>query len=695
MNRRIIWKKVLSGALCALLAASVMPMSALAAEDGLGLITAVSEAVDAAEPVEAEITAEAAQESETLRSASGALGTNLAWALSEDGVLTISGTGEMPYCEMESQIPWKNYRFDIQKVVVEEGVTTVGPFAFYNCYLLKEVTLPDTVRVIERHAFDSCRNLVSVELPESLTEVGVVAFYECQALEELVFPASVKTLAKDAFMGCYGLTSVTFLGALPAIDATAFRYVTTTCYYPDGDAQWIANGLNDYGGTLTWKPLSEKPGPGDDPVVREDACGDDLTWTLTAGGTLTVYGTGPMWDYAATDTAPWYGEDVKKVIVEEGVTAVGAYAFYDSWELTEVSLPDTLETIRDSSFHNCPILPSVTIPESVTTIGEKAFYVCESLQEITIPDSVTSLGREAFKYCAALKSVTLGDGLPYVIEGAFCECDSLTDVTIGGNITKIYSEAFAGCDSLKEVTIPARITLIVMGNNDFPAGAFSDCGALENIYVEAGNSDYCDLDGVVYTGDMTALVCCPAGKTGAMTVPATVEEIGHSAFYGCDRLTGIGLPNSVDTIGVYAFCDCDRLASLNIPASVTYISSRAFYDCDGLTEVRFRGTIHPTMSWDSFEYTVATGYYPEGAEDWELYLSRLSVGGYRGEITWTPYTLQNYDMNGDGATDGRDLVRLMRHVIGLESVAVSLGDLNGDKTIDVLDVIRLVRHLAG
>lgn len=188
VNRRMIWKEVLAGVLCALLAASAMPMNAFAAEDGLGLITAVSEAVEAAGPVEAEITAEAAQESETLRSASGALGTNLAWALSEDGVLTISGTGEMPYCEMESQIPWKNYRFDIQKVVVEEGVTTVGPFAFYNCYLLKEVTLPDTVYVIERHAFDSCRNLVSVELPESLTEVGVVAFYECQALEELVSP---------------------------------------------------------------------------------------------------------------------------------------------------------------------------------------------------------------------------------------------------------------------------------------------------------------------------------------------------------------------------------------------------------------------------------------------------------------------------------------------------------------------------
>lgn len=693
MNRVGFLKKVLALILCVMLAASIMPVSALAAEDALELIAAVSDAVEAAEPVEAEVTAEAEQESETLRAASGSLGTNMTWSLSDDGVLTISGAGEMPYCEMESQVPWKNYRFDIQKVVVEEGITSVGPYAFYGCYLLKEVTLPKSVTVICRHAFDSCRNLVSVELPENLTEVGVLAFYECQALEELVFPASVTTLSKDAFKGCEALESVAFLGALPDIDATAFRYVTTTCYYPDGDAGWISNGLNDYGGTLTWKPLSEKPAPGDDPVVREDACGDDLTWTLTEGGTLTISGTGPMWDYTTSDPAPWYGETVKKLVVEEGVTAIGNYAFYDGWYLADVSLPDTLKTICEGGFFNCPVLTEITIPDSVTTIGKKAFSFCKALREIDIPDSVTSLGEEAFKYCESLTRVVLGDGLPYVSEGVFSECESLVDITFGSGITKIYSEAFAECDSLREVTIPARITLVVMGSSNYPAGAFSACRSLENIYVEDGNEDYCDLDGVVYSKDMTTLVCCPAGKTGAVTVPATVEEIGRSAFYGCDKLTEIDLSNAVENIGTYALCDCDSLTCLEFPASLTYISTRAVYDCGALEEVWFLSMNCPTMSWDSFEYTTATAYYPQNVGDWEQYLP-FSVGGYRGEITWVGYIRQSYDVDGNGLEDSRDLVCLMKHIVGAQTADVSRCDLNGDGDVDILDVIRLANKIA-
>lgn len=703
VNKLKIAKRILSFILCLVMSASMLPLSALAAEDAAALIVTVEEAMEAAastesvstaESVDMDVTAEAEQESEPLLAASGNLGTSMKWSLSNDGVLTISGTGEMPYCEMESQVPWKSYRFNIEKVVVEEGVTSVGPFAFYGCRLLKEVTLPDSVTVIYTHAFHDCGNLLSINLPGSLREIGVLAFADCSSLEEVTFPTTLKTLRTDAFFGCYGLESITFPGELPAIDATAFRYVTATAYYPDGDADWIANGLNDYGGTLTWKPLGEKPGPGDDPVVEEDACGDNLTWTLTEGGVLTISGSGPMWSYTETSPGPWYGEKVKKVVVEEGVTTIGAYAFYDSWWLTEVSLPDSLATIGNSAFHNCPVLPAITIPESVTTIGEWAFYVCESLQEITIPDSVTSLGREAFKYCTALTTVNLGDGLTNVVEGVFCECDSLVNITLGSGITKIYSEAFAECDSLTEVIIPARITLIVMGINGYSAGAFSACRALENIYVEAGNADYCSVDGVLYTGDMSTLVCVPAGRGGAFAVPSSVTEIGHSAFYGCNKLTEIRFSEALDSIASYALYDCDGLTGLDFPAALTDIDSRAVYDCDGLTEVWFRGANHPTMSRDSFEYTTATGYYPQGVGDWELYLPRLSVGGYGGKITWVGYTQLSYDISGEGVVDGCDLVLLMKHVIGLETANSARCNLNGDGAVDILDVIHMVRHLA-
>ena len=181
-------------------------------------------------------------------------------------------------------------------------------------------------------------------------------------------------------------------------------------------------------------------------------CGTNLTWTLDDAGTLTISGTGAMYDYDWGD-APWYSRrsSVKKVMIADGVTTIGDSAFYDCSSLTSVTIPDSVTTIGRYAFYDCTSLTSVTIPDSVTTIGSFAFSYCTSLTGVTIPDSVTTIGASAFFVCYRLTSVTIGNSVTTIGDYAFYDCDSLTGVTIPDSVTTIGNYAFASCTSLTDV----------------------------------------------------------------------------------------------------------------------------------------------------------------------------------------------------------------------------------------------------
>ena len=121
--------------------------------------------------------------------------------------------------------------------------------------------------------------------------------------------------------------------------------------------------------------------------------GSNLTWTLDSEGLLTIGGTGAMKDYSDVyyNCAPWKYREIKKVVIDNGVTSIGSYAFYDCDYLASVIIPNSVTCIGNGTFYDCTSLASVTIPNSVTSIGDDAFRACRSLASITIPDSVTSI----------------------------------------------------------------------------------------------------------------------------------------------------------------------------------------------------------------------------------------------------------------------------------------------------------------
>ena len=279
-------------------------------------------------------------------------------------------------------------------------------------------------------------------------------------------------------------------------------------------------------------------------MITFNAIHAEITWNLSDDGTLTISGT-DMPDYYGADSwwftspSPWSSqrEKIKKIVIENGVTRIGSYAFYGCSRLTSVTIGNSVTNIGNEVFRNCSNLRNITIPESVTSIGQYAFQNCSGLTSITIPNSVTSIEYAAFADCSSLTSVTIGNSVTSIGGSAFTNCYALTSVIIPNSVTSVGVGAFDGCSRLTSVTIGNSVTSI----RDY---AFRNCSKLNNI-----------------------------------TIPESVTSIGQSAFYNCSRLTSVTIGNSVTSIGNSAFQKCTGLTSVTIPNSVTSIGESAFCGC--------------------------------------------------------------------------------------------------------------------
>ena len=918
---------------------------------------------------------------------SGSCGDELTWTFDSDGVLTISGTGSMnSYSAYGS--PWYWYVGEITKIVVEEGVTTIGSAAFHGCYKVTEVVLPNTVTRLEDRVFYDCSSLRSIDLPDALTFIGWSAFFCCSLLEEIEFPQTLETIEYGAFTsctslkevtipagvtvieerpfsycssltgiwvdennanyysdnsgalldkvnkilvqipgalkgsytvpeevtqigdiaagGCTGLTSlsfpdglqkigvsafrdctglrsvilppaltevdtsafenctrlqgVVFQGDAPSISYNAFGSTSAQGYYPADNATWTEKQISIIGNYIALQPIvdliilaqpenvqsvpnqrlsvsvdvygtdlsyewwvgaagsdvfgktdftgntysitlnsytvglqvycvvtdgsgnqlqsdvatfsyveaiventqlgpiintegetlyysfvptyscyyqlvsdgqraviielydeymnllvsnegttdtsvtcdffegcvyfitlryadAKNRGPFDFSVNHVNSCyssnttveatcqsngqrtnccdlcgytwseeftgthnyvdgfcatcgeeklpsgpcGDNLTWTLDHEGVLTISGSGAMYDYSLYQFAPWYEhiDFISRLAIDDGVTSIGACAFYNCvgltsvdipdgvisigeyafngcstlysvnfgadvsdigenafWNcssLTYVTLPDNMTTIENSLFGNCTNLAYVIIPEGVTTIGESAFTGCEALKSVNIPDTVTTIGDSAFYACTALETVQIPDNVTGIGNRAFAECTALTEAQLGESVATIGEYAFRYCSSLKSINIPAAVSTV--GER-----AFDQCPALTDIYIE----DLVAWMNISYGSQFSRPLQANENSknlylNGTLltdaVIPDGVTEICDYAFYACGNLKSVSLPASLTRIGDSAFAGCTALAAVDIPKSVTSIGYSAFNQCSGLTSI--------------------------------------------------------------------------------------------------------------
>ena len=150
----------------------------------------------------------ASSSSEAAIIASGKCGDGISWSLDENGVLWLSGEGKMDDYESADVSPWAKKRGRIVEVNFENGITTVGGYAFRNCSRLQKVTLPSSLQSIKQSAFNHCAELTSIEIPEGTETIDGFAFAGCEALADVTIPESMKTIKRYAFRGCNKLRKV-------------------------------------------------------------------------------------------------------------------------------------------------------------------------------------------------------------------------------------------------------------------------------------------------------------------------------------------------------------------------------------------------------------------------------------------------------------------------------------------------------
>ena len=466
-------------------------------------------------------------------------GDGLTWSLDADtGVLTISGTGDMcndwgPNCLEFYRAPWNftdsisifgnegavsETGKQIKSVVIEEGVTSIGQYAFYYCINIESVTIPKSMREIHVSAFEGCAvktvyisdleawcgikfedtpqgsgtlrlngeavtdlvipegtttilnnafkgfNIKSVTIPNSVTSIGDDAFNACYALESVTIPNSVTSIGNDAFNACYALESIAIPNSVKEIGYRTFRNCTSL------------SNVSGFGGIES---------VGSNVFYNTVIYNDGSNWE---DGVLYVCGC-----LIATD-ASFSSETYS---VKSGTKVIASSAFQYRRSIVEVTLPDGLRTVGDYAFYNCPSLSAINIPNSVSTIGLWAFRNCSALKgAVIIPDSVTELGAYAFENCSAIESAAVGDGVTQIDEYTFNKCTSLADVKLGKNITRIGKCAFKGC-AFTELVIPDKVAAL-------DKNTFSECKKLKSV-----------------------------------TVPVSLVTMGYAPFYSCVKLTDV------------------------------------------------------------------------------------------------------------------------------------------------------------
>lgn len=275
-------------------------------------------------------------------------------------------------------------------------------------------------------------------------------------------------------------------------------------------------------------------------------------WTLSDQGVLTISGTGDIPSYEGQDVPPWYTycEDIKSIVIEDGVNQIGVYAFY-----------------------GCINLTSIYIPSSVTNIAEFALFDCNSLKDITIDELNTELcSVEGIVYsknldtlycCAPGKSgeIIVPDSVKTIQYGAFASCSLITSVVLPDGLIDVESYAFYGT-SITEITIPASVETLHFGT-------FEGCNRLENIYVDENSELFSSIDGILYGKDKKYLHCCPEGKKGIITIGKDTSIINKYAFFDCNNIKEIILEDGSEAFTILedAFYGIENDLALTIPAT--------------------------------------------------------------------------------------------------------------------------------
>lgn len=634
---------------------------------------------------------------------SGTTSYDVYWKLTGDGTLTIYGEGIMEYYFYTDR-PWHVYTDQIQKVVVEEGITSISSFAFTECPALTSVSLPGSLTSLGASAFAYCTALEEITLPSSLTDINNDAFKGCSKLLTVHAPSLADWLELTftneysnpmcnggrLLLGGTPVTSVVLPNTLTVVPAYCFQNCATltSVSYPSG-----LTGVGAYAFTgCTGLTSIDLP----DTITSYGLCaykGCTGVKNLTVSAAMLNSGVG---------FGSFYPTTVESVIIADGVTTIPANAFKNCDGIVNITIPGSVTRIESYAFTGCYALSNVyagtvaqwlgieftdnasnpgyygatlylagkpvgdlVVPNGITKINSLAFINNKTLTSISLPASLHSIGENAFLNCTRLVSVTVRGKCTTAGTlgfGAFNGCTLLESVQLPNSITTIDNVAFSDCSSLTNITFPEKLSVI----NDY---VFSDCASLSEVTlpksvtsVGAGAFEYCDqLTSFTFTNSATTLGYhvfsdCPA--LTAITLPSQPVDGTNTmlTYLGdvLDQLTHITVVDGVTTIASNTFQSCTALTCLSLPNSLTSVATNAINACPALTELTVPGcmiagrdsasgvTLSDYTNVDLLRIRIADGVTRLGSNALTGFFDGSSGNSYSLELPDTLTTIGNY-----------------------------------------------------
>ena len=459
---------------------------------------------------------------------SGTCGDNLTWSFDKStGTLEISGTGDM--YTIGNSVPWGEY--SITTAIINNGVTSIGGYAFDGCAYLTSVTIPSSATSIGFAAFQGCSSLTNITIPANVTSIGT-AFGDCKKLIQInVDPSNSVYSSENGVLFNKGKTEL--------------------IKYPEGKTEasyTIPDGVTSIG------------------FAAFQDC-SSLTYITIPDSVTSI-------DVAAFSSC----DSLTSVTIPSSTTSIGDNAFSNCNSLTNITIPAGVTSIAATAFADCIKLIQINVDPSNSVYSSEngvlfnkekteliRYPVGKTETSYTIPDGVASIGDDAFENVSNLTNVTAPDDVTNIGFAAFRGCRSLTGITIPDSVTSIGYYAFCGCVNLAKIDIPDSLTDI--GNFSF-----------DNTYFYNDESNW--ENGVLYIGNVLYRVKNDIG--GSYTVRDGTKIIAGCSFYdysaemGARNLTEIIIPDSVVSIGYEAFYDCSNLATITISDNVTHIDYCAF-----------------------------------------------------------------------------------------------------------------------
>ncbi len=546
-------------------------------------------------------------------SSGGICGTNVGWTLDDSGVLTISGSGAMyNYTDTSSgYAPWFEIRSAIKSVVIKDGVTSIGNYAFFACKF-SSITIPSSVRNIGTDAFRYCDTVTAVHIDDvhawyttvfsngygtPFCTASARLYLDGSLITDVVIPEGTTSIGNHAFRGFTAMTNITIPDSVTSIGTCAFYNCIslTGLDLPSGITS-IGSGAFTNCKSITNISLPDK---------------------------LSVI----------DDTVFYLCSSLKSIVIPEGVTKINSYAFRECSALESITIPTTLRHFGSYAFDRCKALKNIYISDlekwcSITCDSsgspmvntDMTLYLDNKLlTNLVIPDSITCINNDSFLKCSNIQSITIHDNVTTIENSAFYGCKNVKNITIGNGVKSIGAGAF---DTTALETLYWNAVNATNTDSSSTNGIFNGAGA------NGSKFDVIFGNGVTHIPPRIFYTYYTSGKeynyvnAASVTIPKSVQSIGEDAFYWCEELekvniedldawcrisfatnysnplfvnsnlylkdrlvTELEIPDSITSINPYAFRGCASLKSITLHEDITSIGKQAFYDCAYLEEI--------------------------------------------------------------------------------------------------------------